>query len=239
MFMRFLDSEIADSGDDRVGLTVGGRYGLVRVHPKGSPERGVQFDAQAAFYGQFDMEHSLDNVGWDGFYGLMLSWKPTGRLALMFGTQHDSSHVGDEYIERKGRTRLTYTREEFAWGASYSSSERWGHGGWRGYAEAGWAYHRGNTQLMERWRLQVGLEYESPLTLAGGLGGWYAAVNNGIWQERGWQSATTVQAGVKFQFADIGRQYRFAVEFRNGRSVIGEFFQQDERYISFGMWLDL
>jgi hypothetical protein len=38
---------------------------------------------------------------------------------------------------------------------------------------------------------------------------------------------------------ELGRRYRFGVEYYCGRSVIGEFFQDDETSVAIGIWLDL
>jgi len=68
------DSDIAEAGDTRYTLRLGGRVNLIRVHPAGEPDRGFQADVEAAFLGQFDADHSLDNIGWDGIWGLALTW---------------------------------------------------------------------------------------------------------------------------------------------------------------------
>ena len=66
------DSDIAEAGDTRYTLRLGGRVNLVRAHPAGEPDRGFQLDVEAAFLGQFDADHSQDNIGWDGIWGLSL-----------------------------------------------------------------------------------------------------------------------------------------------------------------------
>ncbi|MEE8137907.1 MAG: hypothetical protein V3T81_03405 [Thermoanaerobaculia bacterium] len=57
---------IADSGSSRFALQLGGRFGVLRVHPQGRPDRGWQLGIEVGFYGQFDNDHSQDNIGWDG-----------------------------------------------------------------------------------------------------------------------------------------------------------------------------
>lgn len=230
----FTRSEIADAGDSRLGIRMGGSYGLLRLHPVGEPDRGFQLDAAASFLGQFDLDHSLDNIGWDGLYGLFFTWADGGGWALKFGAHHDSSHVGDEYAERTGRRRIGYTREEAVLGVSRQFSGRW-----RLYGEAGRAYHRSNKELMDLWRGQVGLEYEPPRRLWDGRMGWYAAADCSFFQERDWRGNIALQLGLVIPRDDIGRRYRFGVEYYRGRSVIGEFFQNDEASLSVGFWWDL
>lgn len=227
-------SEIADAGSNRLGIRMGGSYGLLRVHPAGEPDRGYQLDVGANFLGQFDLDHALDNIGWDGLYHLSLAWSDGEGLALKLGTFHDSSHVGDEYAERTGRTRVGYTREEVVLGASRAFSRQW-----RLYAEAGRAYHRSNKELMDLWRGQAGLEYESPKRLWGAGIGWYAAADCSFFQENDWRGNATVQLGLVVPQDEIGRRYRFGIEYYRGRSQLGEFFQDHESSLSVGLWWDL
>lgn len=230
----FTRSEIAGAGNSRLGIRMGGSYGLLRLHPVGEPDRGFQLDAAANFLGQFDLDHSLDNIGWDGIYGLFFTWADGGGWAFKVGAHHDSSHVGDEYAERTGRRRIGYTREETVLGVSRTFARHW-----RLYGEAGRAYHRSNKEIMEPWRAQAGLEYEQPPRLWGGRMGWYAAADCSSFQENDWRGNIALQLGLVIPQDDIGRRYRFGVEYYRGRSVIGEFFQNDEASLAVGFWWDL
>ncbi len=238
-----LDTEVDGGGDSRIAVTLGGRYGFVRFHPDDAPDHGVQLDVEAAFHGQFDSGSSLDVVGWDGYYGIGVSWRPLDALAFRLSMNHDSSHLGDEYMEKDAedalegggapRERINYTREELALGASWSPLE-----GLRLYGEVGWAYHRGNNQLLDRARLQAGVEYETAPFLWGD-GSLYAALDVTVWQENGWEPSFTAQTGVKWRIDALDRELRFGLQYYDGRSQIGEFFQDRERYVAFGYWFDL
>ena len=57
------------------------------------------------------------------------------RVSIKVASRHASSHVGDEYAERTGRTRIVYTRNELAGGISQKIDD-W----WRAYGEVGWGY---------------------------------------------------------------------------------------------------
>lgn len=239
-----LDSEVENGGDSRVAVMLGGRYAFVRLHPDGQPGRGFELDVEAGFHGQFDAGNSLDAVGWDGYYGLGISWRPLESLAFRLSMNHDSSHLGDEYQENdeedaletptnERRKRINYTREELALGVSWSPVDRL-----TLYGEVGWAYHRGNNQLLDRARLQAGIEYETPPILWGD-GSLYAAIDVSVWQENSWEPSVTAQTGVKWRIDALNRYYRLGVQYYDGRSQIGEFFQDRERYIGFGFWFDL
>jgi hypothetical protein len=224
MLLAFPSPGIPDSGDQRVGLKLGGRFGLLRVH-------SWQMDIEAGLSGQFDIEHSLDNLGWDGTYAFLVSSEIRPGVHLQFGTKHVSSHVGDEYAERTGRRRIGYTREELAAGASWSFAPRW-----RGYAEAGWGYATKKEIGQEPGRLQLGLEHEAAGSLREGRLGWYAALDLGSMEERGWQIDPTLQLGLLVPSGD--RRWRVGLGYHDGSVPIGEFYQVDEPYIALGLWLD-
>lgn len=231
-FMSFSKTEIADTGKQRYGFKFGSRFELLQFHPSGRPDRGWQLGVEAGFLGQFDREHSDDNIGWDGIYGLIASFRASDTRAYKFGLHHVSSHVGDEHAERTGRQRINYTRGELVAGISWSVNDRW-----RTYSETGWGYDLRNDALQEPWRLQLGWEYVVPTRLWQKRLDWYVAMDLSSTEERDWNIDTTVQTGIAFRRGD--RIWRLGIEYYNGRSLIGEFFQDDERYISIGLWLDL
>jgi hypothetical protein len=228
-----LDTEIPESEGGRVGVRLGGRFALFRVHPEGSPDRGWQLDLEAGFSSHFDMENALDNIGWDGFYGLMLSWRPGPDLGFRVGTLHDSAHVGDEYAERTGRRRIGYTREELVAGISWSFRDRW-----RSYAEIGHAY--GDIDdFQARWRLQGGLEYIGRRHFWNNRMPWYAAADITAFEESDWQLTVAAQLGLILPTGRGTSRFRVALEFVDGRSVLGEFFFRDESYLALGLFFDL
>jgi Protein of unknown function (DUF1207) len=231
MLLGFPSPRIPDSGDQRVGLKLGGRFGLVRVHPEGQPEGGWQVDIEAGFTGQFDVEHSLDNIGWDGTYGFLVSSEVRPGLHLQLGAKHISSHVGDEYAERTGQRRIGYTREELVAGTAWSFAPNW-----RAYAEAGWNYKLREDIGQKPGRLQLGLEHEAPGSLSGGRLGWFAALDLGSFEERSWQIDPTLQIGLLVPSGD--RRWRVGLGYHDGTVPLGEFYRVDESYISLGLWLD-
>ena len=228
------DNDIPDTGDSRYTIRLGARVGLLRFHPVGDSSRGFQVDLEGAFLGIFDRDNSLDNIGWDGVYSLLFTWSNGEGLAAKLALQHYSSHVGDEYAERTGRLRIDYTRQEYAFGLSLAGFEHW-----RVYAEAAWAWDLRNEDLQDEWRLEGGLEFEDPDRFGNGKYGYYAAVDYMSYEESDWKSEVTVQAGLVLPVRNPDRTWRFGLEFRKGRSVIGEFFQSRESHIALGMWIDL
>jgi hypothetical protein len=231
-YLSYTKTGIADSGNSRIDLRAGGRFGIVRVMQQGRNGRGWQLSVEGGFNALFDVDYSLDNIGWDGRYGLVLTAAPTRELAFKIGALHDSSHVGDEYMERTGRRRIGYTRHELAGGISWFINDHW-----RTYAEVGWGYQMSNDELMKPGRAQLGIEFESAKILWKGRTGWYGALDLSAMEERDWRMDISLQTG--FVRHSFGRTWRFGIAWYNGRPPIGEFFQNTERYIGLGLWLDV
>ena len=226
------DSDLAEAGEDRVTLELGGRLDVARIHPVGAPDGGTQFDLDAGFVGDFDREASLDNLGWSGIYALHASWRLGRTLALRFGFAHESSHLGDEYVEETGRQRINYTRDELRLGA------RWD-GLWpvRLYAEYGHGIHTGSS-LQERGRAQAGLEWSSAAVRAG-TPGWYGALDLATFEESDWDPTAALEWGWAVPVSHGRGTWRFGALFYDGRSAIGELFQDDETRAAFGIKYDL
>jgi len=222
---------IADSGEKRFGLKMGGRVGVLRLHSREREDRGIQLGVEMGFYGQFDSLYSQDNIGWDGFYGLILTSGLTSRLAGKVGFMHVSSHLGDEYAERTDRRRIGYTREELVAGLSFQVVELL-----RLYGEVGWAYTLRSDELQSPRRGQLGAVLGAP-RMAGGRLGFYGGVDVSTWEERDWRVDVALQGGLLFVSGN--REWRFGVERYEGRPPLGEFFDVDETYTAFGIWLDL
>jgi hypothetical protein len=231
LYATMLDSEIPESDGPRTIIRLGGRFGLFRYHPAGDPDRGIQLDIEAGFYGHFDLDNSLDNIGWDGVYGLLLSWKPKGRLGFRFGTKHDSAHMGDEYAERTGRDRIGYTREELTAACVWQVS-----GSWQVYGELGYGHNI--KEFMEPFRLQSGVQWVSSARWWKGSAAWYGALDVQAFEERDWRLTPTLQFGFQVPTGRGTSRYRVALEYSSGRSALGEFSFYDESYVGLGLYFD-
>lgn len=231
MLIHMADSEVPDAGDARFALRLGGSFPIVAFRPGGDRDRGWQLDFEGGFAGQFDMDYSLDNIGWDGFYGLLLDYKPRPDLAFRFGALHDSAHLGDEYEERTGRRRVGYTREEIVLGVSWRASARW-----RFYFEGGRGYKA--KEFQEPLRVQAGAECQGGRLWKRARGSWYAALDARAYEENDWDPRVTGQLGIAIPTGRGVSRYRFALEIANGRSVLGEFYASEETYAGLGVYFD-
>ena len=226
------DVDIPETGDTRYGLRLGGRFGITRHESRVHPGRAWQVSTEIGFVGEFDLDNAYDNVGWDGIYGIIFTSTLGPDMRVKLGTMHRSSHVGDEYIERTGRQRINYTRQEIQTGLSWDVTRVW-----RTYGEIGYAYDMGNEILMERWRAQAGLEYQPPRSWWDGQLGWYAALDVSAMEERDWRADATLRGG--FLFDADGRRWSLSLMHYRGRPTIGEFFQHTETYTGVALRLEL
>jgi len=144
---------------------------------------------------------------------------------------HDSAHIGDEYADRTGRTRIDYTREEFAFGAAFRLAR-----GLRAYAEGGYGYYL-LTEEQKPWRAHGGVEYTARPSLIGDRFAWYAAVDFSGTEEREWRLDTSVQTGITTTAG--GRRWRIGVQYNDGAPPMGEFFQDTEAWFTVGFWIDM
>lgn len=224
------DSGVPGGGDTRWGIRMGARFPLFRF---GSPwlDTPVQLDGHMGYLAEFDRANSADNLGWDGLFGLDITWLVGQDVAFQFGFSHDSSHLGDEYIESTGATRIGYTREEYRLGARWSATD------WAAiYAGYGHAKRVGNSDVMADGRAQLGFDLEGRRAFWGERLTPFLSLDIGAFEEDDWEPNFNLQTGVVRRPAN-GSVWRFGLEYYDGRSTIGELFQAEERHVALGVWL--
>jgi hypothetical protein len=224
------DTEIPETSNGRFGLRLGGSLGIYRWHPEGELDRGWQLSFEGGFAGQFDIGNSWDNTGWDGFYGITLAWMVTEDLGFKIGSQHNSSHVGDEYWQRVGQPPIHYTREAGILGVSWTFSPKW-----NTYLELGYGNGQADTVTMT---VESGIQYISEQRYWKGRASWYAAFDARTYEESDWRVRATAQVGYYFPVGIRGSTNRIAVELGTGRSVMGQFNELDESWIGIGWYYD-
>lgn len=227
-----LDSDVPRLGSPVFGLKLGGRFGLIRVHPAERPDLGWQFSLEAGWLGLYDVENNYDNLGYDGFFGMVLTHALGSRAALEIAAQHTSGHLGDEYIRETGRERIGYTRTELMLGGDLGFGSYW-----RTYGQLGYGYGRDNEIIQNRWRMEAGLEYRVDNGIWGKRFGWYAAVDLNVFQERDWQPDFSAALGLLARSG--ANRWRLGLEYYDGRVPLGEFVLNDQRRISIGLYIDL
>ena len=91
--------------------------------------------------------------------------------------------------------------------------------------------------MLEPWRVQGGMEYESRASLWGQRFARYVAADVLVMQERDWRMDVTVDLGIVTRGG--GRASRVFFQWHDGRPTVNEFFRDSESSISLGLRIDL
>ncbi|HVX77140.1 MAG TPA: DUF1207 domain-containing protein, partial [Bradyrhizobium sp.] len=219
------DRDVKEAGVASFGETIP----LVRDSGLGGQwEVGIQ----GGVFAVFDLAgESADLINADYFVGLPLSYRQ-GNFSFMFRPYHQSSHLGDEYILRKGITkaqRVNLSYEVLNAIASYDFGPSY-----RVYGGAGWLFDVDPGNL-DRWMGQVGAEYRSTAV-------WWdavrpvAALDMQFWQQHSWEPNLSLRAGVELENVDIlSRRIMIAGEYFHGHNPNGQFITRDLQFFGIGI----
>jgi hypothetical protein len=187
-----------------------------------------EVQAEGGVHARFDMVHILDMDGADFRFGFPLVWRE-GAFAYKIHPWHMTSHLGDEFIERTGRLRHVYARNEICFGASYDLDVDL-----RVYGEAGFAFTMG--EVNERWRLMAGLE-----SIGHHFGAeWpeaFLGVNLTSFEEQDWGVQFNLEGGLWLRPRGSSRGVRLSLGYFRGPSPLTQFFDDKEHYWSLGFSL--
>lgn len=192
-----------------------------------------EFGIQAGVFSIFDVStSSIDLVNADYRVGFLSSYR-NGPLSGFIRIQHQSSHLGDEFLLNHPEvTRINLSYEELDIKLSYQLFP------WlRVYGGGGYIVHRFPEDL-GRGTSQWGVELVSTRTF---LDGRLRPVAYGDFQcnERtNWQVGNSIMAGVQFENARIGdRQVQLLAEYYVGPSPDGQFYTQRASWYGIGVHL--
>lgn len=228
------DSEIPETSSSRVMLDLGTRYTLLKILPTGQGKNAFSLDVEGGLFTQFDPGNGLDNIGWDGRYGIFTVWDWSDKLAARVGYRHLSAHLGDEYIEQTGRRRVNYTRDDLAFGLSYSLNKNV-----TVYAEPSWAWSMGNENRQKRWAIEGGAQYVGPRDLWNDSTAYYLGAHVRAFDETSWNPGVSIQTGFHVKRDQHSSNLRLGLEGYIGRAILGEFaLDYDEAYLTLGIFFD-
>ena len=192
-----------------------------------------EFGIQAGVFSIFDVAaQSIDLVNADYRVGLLSSYRK-GPFSGFLRIQHQSSHLGDEFLlNNPDVTRVNLSYEEIDVKLSYELLP------WlRLYGGGGYIVHRFPDDL-GRGTTQWGVELVSTRTF---LGGRLRPLAYGDFQcnERtSWQVGQSIMAGVQFENARIGdRRIQLLGEYYTGPSPDGQFYTQHVSWYGVGIHL--
>jgi len=210
--------------------TLGGRVGILRYGTDNDVmPQGWQLDVEGAAFPRLDLEHDENLVSVDFRAGLLATTRQ-GPWEAKFGFYHICSHIGDQFLLRNPDfPRINYVRESLVLGiAVYLNPSL------RLYSEAGWAFQESGGA--QPWELQFGADFSSTEP-TGFRGSPFFAINGHLRQENDFGGNLTVQTGWQWR-GRTGHLLRVGMQYFNGMSDQGQFFNQFEEQIGMGLWYD-
>jgi hypothetical protein len=197
---------------------------------------GLEFGLSGAVFAQFDLTRSShDLINADYVVGLPVSYR-RGPYAIRFRAYHQSSHLGDEFVENNQVQRLNLSFESFELLAARDF------GPLRTYAGGEFRFNRVPHDSLEHGVLHGGMEYRHPTPVVR-VGSWGAlrpvvAVDAQSFQYSDWRVGWSGRAGIELgpigDGTRGGRTVSFLVEFYDGPNPYGQFFAEDISSVGFG-----
>jgi hypothetical protein len=208
----------------------GETFGMYRFF--GSHEgNGLQLSVEGALFAQFNLDTpSYDLINADYTIGIPVTYRH-GDNSLRFRIYHQSSHLGDEFLQSVNppeRINLSYEAIEFIY------SREWR--GWRVYGGGEYLIHKEPGDLKPT-SAHWGIEYRGskPLVWNGRpIGG----VDMKSFEEHNWAIDTSVKAGLEFGQPNPGqRRLRLMAEWYKGFDPRGQFYNNKVEYFGLGVSL--
>ncbi len=191
------------------------------------------FGVQAGVFSIFDVgSASIDLVNADYRVGFLSSYR-VGRFSTLFRVQHQSSHLGDEFLLSNPQvTRVNLSYEEIDVKLSYEFFA------WlRLYGGGGFIFDRQPADL-GRGTTQWGVELTSTRTYWGGRIRPVGYADFQCNERTNWEIGRSVYAGIQFENARIGdRQVQLLAEYYAGPSPDGQFYVQRTNWYGIGVHL--
>ena len=197
-------------------------------------ETTAQWDVgiQAAVFSDFNLgAESSDLVNTD-FIASLYSSMRIGQFSAFGRIYHQSSHLGDEFLLRQIGTkfeRVNLSYEGLDLRLSYELPF-----GVRIYGGGGGLFHREPDDL-KIWSAQYGVEFRSPWRMEFAAMRPIIAVDLKNFEENKWNTDVSARAGVEFENLQVlGRKLQLLVEYFNGYSPSGQFYNDKVEYVGIG-----
>jgi hypothetical protein len=208
----------------------GETFGMYRFF--GSREGdGLQLSVEGAIFAQFNLDTpSYDLINADYTIGIPATYR-YGDNSLRFRIYHQSSHLGDEFLQSANppeRVNLSYEAIELIY------SREWR--GWRVYGGGEYLIHKEPADL-KPMSAHWGIEYRGskPLVWNGRLVG---GVDMKSFEEHNWAIDTSVKVGLEFGQPNPGqRRLRLMAEWYKGFDPHGQFYNNKVDYYGLGVSL--
>ena len=209
-----------------IDTAIGGVFGLGRLTWFEEPQVAVQVDLFAVAFTRFDASRLLKTADYRVGIPITAAWGP---WQSKFSYEHTSTHLGDEFIERTGRLQREHVRDELVWGLARQWEQV------RVYGQFGYSFATGLFVGNNRDRYNFGIEWLSRNEFVWG-GRWYANADFDFRSDQDLATNFTLQLG--WSWTENDRTGRLGVEYYDGQSPYGQFFDEDESWWAFGMYFD-
>ena len=214
------DAELESVASTTFGETIP----LYRDH---GPWGGLwEIGLQAGVFAVFDLDApSSDLVNADYLGGGTFAYRKAN-FSTSLRLFHQSSHLGDEFVLRETTERVNLSFEQADALFSYDIFDVL-----RLYAGGG-ALVRREPKDLDRWSTQGGAELDLPIGLPFRP---LLAVDVQNRQESDWNTDVSARAGVEIEnFQLAARKFVLFLEYYDGRSPNGQFFDRRIEYLGFG-----
>ena len=212
-------------------VTLGGRAAILRYGSNNALwPQGWELDIEGAAFPRLDLAHDRDVNSADFRFGVPLTTR-RGCWEAKLAYYHLSSHLGDEYMLRNPTTynRINYVRDAAVLGLAVYFGPNV-----RVYSEADWAFNTDGGA--KPWEFQFGVDMVSAEP-TGGWGAPFFAANCHLREANDYGGNLTVQTGWAWRGV-TGHLCRFGLQYFNGFSEQGEFYNTFEEQIGIGLWYD-
>lgn len=214
-------------------VAVGGTFPLFRLASNDRPDNGWQFDLFAMIASRFIVQNYL--MATDYRFGVPITFA-YGRWSGKIAFEHTSTHVGDEYTEKTGRTNRSSIRDEIVFGLAYRVLEPL-----RVHATVGLnfneheSFRKGTGSYRDRY--SFGAEWSRPLA-TGAKGQPFAAIDLEYRGDLDYTPNFSAQAGWQWLVDGARPGVRLVAEFYDGRNPFGQFLDRHENRISAALYYD-
>jgi hypothetical protein len=187
---------------------------------------------QAGVFSDFNLNASSSDLVNTDFIVSLYGSARVGQFSAFGRLFHQSSHLGDEFLLRKIDTkfeRVNLSYEGLDLRLSYELPY-----GVRVYGGGGGLFHT-EPSTLDPWSVQYGIEFRSPWRIEAASMRPIVAVDIKNFEENDWNTDVSARAGVEFENLQVlSRKLQVLVEYFNGFSPSGQFYNEKVEYIGLG-----
>jgi hypothetical protein len=226
-YRRFLDNTQFKNG---AAANVGGTVSVYRGAPSARGQWEIGF--QAGLFSLFDLSSSSgsnDLINNDYTLALFYAYR-RGQWSTLLRLNHQSSHIGDEFLENSGTKRVEVNYDRIDLKLSYDA---WN---WLRIYGGGGILLRQSPDGLGNGTVQFGAELTSPSTYWHGRLRPVAYADVQLFGRTDWSVGNSVMAGVQFENLRLdGRAIQLLIEYYGGPFPDGQFFTQKTQWLGVGL----